>query len=503
MNRTRIAVFPVAASLIFFLSIESRAQLSLNVNADTGAVQLVNDPTFSLGPVSFEYYEIQSDTGSLNLGGWQSLTSQGYTGWTQLGASGDNLLGEANLSSFTELALGQSLSLGTAYKGFAGIPDLTFKFGALGGGLLDGPVFYTGGPPPGLPGDYNFDGIVSHADYSVLGDTYGSTGNLAADGNGDGTVGIVDYQLYRAHYGSVAAFSAFGDVPSGLPLVVVPTTTPQGNTQWTITVQGVPNSLAGHLNIVSSQSNFLSAAGGSSLQDDGTPPAGVPGLTPSGVVEEGVFFESRRAFAALGSTLGAPSPGQNREFVTLVTQGDEFTTLSLSGEFGYQGATYFVNESYSFGPGSSPSEPLLPDSTAPGEFIFQNAPSGAWVDPPLVDRFEYVMDSASLFTAILDFPPGFAAEFAVTAENTLLGEFGPGESVNFVQLLGHGVESFIVSNITPLADAADPSAFPIKLEYSTPTASFRMLAVPEPASLVLVLLCCGLFGVRGRRLTRL
>ena len=135
----------------------------------------------------------------------------------------------------------------------------------------------------------------------------------------------------------------------------------------------------------------------------------------------------------------------------------------------------------------------------PAQFIFEGVPSGAWVDPPLVDSFEYVMDSASLFTAILDFPPGFAAEFAVTAENTLLGEFGPGDSVNFVSLLGHGVESFIVSNITPLADAADPNAFPLKLEFNTASASFRMLAVPEPGTLVLSMIGWASFFVGRRR----
>jgi hypothetical protein len=40
-----------------------------------------------------------------------------------------------------------------------------------------------------------------------------------------------------------------------------------------------------------------------------------------------------------------------------------------------------------------------------------------------------------------------------------------------------------VSNITPLADAADPNAFPLQLEFDTPTASFRMLAVPEPGTI--------------------
>jgi hypothetical protein len=474
----------------------------LSVDRTTGGTQLVNTSDFSADPIAFDFYQIQSAAGALNPNSWFSLSNQGFSGWDEIGAASETIIAEANLTSSTTLSSGQSLSLGNAFSSFAGIEDLEFGYGLAGGSqLIAGAVQYVGEPfpPLALPGDYNLDGIVSHADYSVLGDSFGSVGFLPADGDGDGVVGLGDYQFYRAHFGEVALFSAAGDVSvqSEFPLAVVPTTTPEGNTQWTVTVEGVPNSLAGHLNFASSRSNFLSATGGASLLDDGSPPPGVPGRTASGAIAEGIFYETRQAFAALGSTLGASSPGPNRQFVTLVTEGDEFTTLAISGEFGYQGVTYSVNDSFSFGPGSSPSGPLLPDTIAPGEFIFEDVPSGTWVDPPLVDSFEYVMDSASLFTAILDFPPGFAAEFAVTAENTLLGEFGPGDSVNFVTLLGHGVESFVVSNITPLVDAEDSAAFPLKLAFNTSVASFRMLSVPEPGTMFLALM--GLSGVLARR----
>jgi hypothetical protein len=506
MNRPLCLSLLLAVVTAISIAEKSFAQLTLRVDSGTGAVQILNDTIFPAGPVTFNGYLIKSASGQLNPDGWFSLHDQGLSGWSHLGDASPNLLGELNSAGGTELAIGQSYSIGNVYNPFPGIQDLEFEMSVVGGTSFAVPVIYVGDtfPPIGIAGDYNMDGIVSHADYSVLGDAFGSS-NLVADGNLDGVVDLVDYEVYRANFGSTAAFGTAGSASSfesGSPLAVVPTTTPEGNTEWTITVEGVPDSLAGQLNIVSSQSNFLSATGGGSMLDNGTPPAGVPGRTPAGGIEEGVFFESRQAFAALGSTLGAPSPGQNREFITLVTEGDEFTTLSISGEFGYQGVTYFVNNSFSFGPGSTPDEPVLPNETAPGEFIFQNVPSGAWVDPPLVDAFEYVMDSASLFTAILDFPPGFAAEFAVTAENTLLGEFGPGDSVDFVGLLGHGVESFIVSNITPLADAADPNAFPLKLEYSTATASFRMLAVPEPGTIVLALLTSLTISSRRRRANR-
>src|SRR6202007_2157730 len=44
----------------------------------------------------------------------------------------------------------------------------------------------------GLPGDFNHDGIVDAADYTVWRDSLGQTGNVAADGNEDNVVDMAD-----------------------------------------------------------------------------------------------------------------------------------------------------------------------------------------------------------------------------------------------------------------------------------------------------------------------
>lgn len=63
------------------------------------------------------------------------------------------------------------------------------------------PVIYLGGE---LSGDYNADGLVDAADYSVYRDNLGSQQNLAADGNHNGVVDQADYLVWRNNYGAVA-----------------------------------------------------------------------------------------------------------------------------------------------------------------------------------------------------------------------------------------------------------------------------------------------------------
>ena len=69
---------------------------------------------------------------------------------------------------------------------------------------------------PRLPGDFNDDGSVDAADYTVWRDMHGQSGqDLAADGTGpleipDGTIDEFDYALWKSNYGQQLGSGAHG-----------------------------------------------------------------------------------------------------------------------------------------------------------------------------------------------------------------------------------------------------------------------------------------------------
>jgi hypothetical protein len=86
-------------------------------------------------------------------------------------------------------------------------PGLFEKFAGPGGGRLALAAEASFGMEdqfvtlltPAEPGDYNADGQVSAADYSVWRTDYGST-DLSADGNVDGKVDAADYVIWRKQF---------------------------------------------------------------------------------------------------------------------------------------------------------------------------------------------------------------------------------------------------------------------------------------------------------------
>jgi hypothetical protein len=116
---------------------------------------------------------------------------------------------------------------------------------------------------------------------------------------------------------------------------------------------------------------------------------------------------------------------------------------------------------------------------------FFNVATGQFFDPPLAGGYVYSMDDLSLFTKV-GFPLGLGDDFTITSsEGTVSGLTEGSEHV-----FSGGVSTFTLTGITPPVDPSNPAAFPLYLEFNTPTASFTMtpVLVPEPSALALVVI---------------
>src|SRR5262249_39656686 len=81
--------------------------------------------------------------------------------------------------------------------------------------------------PPTLVGDYNGDGKVDAADYTVWRDTFGSTTDLRANGDNSGaSSGVVDqadYLIWVQNYGAAQAAGLAASVPEPASIMLLTT----------------------------------------------------------------------------------------------------------------------------------------------------------------------------------------------------------------------------------------------------------------------------------------
>lgn len=161
--------------------------LELLVDPSTGQARIVNPTPFNL---QMDAYSIVSLAGSLNPSGWQSLDDAGQPGWDEATNSSSKHLSEMNLTgsrSITKEQQGAPIALGNLFGG--GAQDLQFTFHAAAGAA---------------PGDYNEDGIVNLADYTVWRDNVGApAGTLPNDSDG-GEIGSAQYLTWKANFGESA-----------------------------------------------------------------------------------------------------------------------------------------------------------------------------------------------------------------------------------------------------------------------------------------------------------
>lgn len=155
---------------------------------------------------------IPAANAGLNLGGGDSQSDTLRLVWeatkTETTGEWDFSLVAQNIDSSTEL--GQSTgtrneptTYDTATGLFAGVRGLNNNSNSTFN--IDRYSFELVTPGAGLLGDYNQDGTVDTADYTVWRDSLGQSGvELAADGDKSGTVDATDYQLWRNNFGATA-----------------------------------------------------------------------------------------------------------------------------------------------------------------------------------------------------------------------------------------------------------------------------------------------------------
>ena len=81
-------------------------------------------------------------------------------------------------------------------------------FGRIVGERIDMGALETQANP--LPGDYNYNGIVDTADYTIWQDTRGSAVDFRADGDGNGIIDEADYDVWRDNFGATLPIAGAG-----------------------------------------------------------------------------------------------------------------------------------------------------------------------------------------------------------------------------------------------------------------------------------------------------
>ncbi|MEM9914439.1 MAG: PEP-CTERM sorting domain-containing protein [Planctomycetota bacterium] len=123
--------------------------------------------------------------------GTQTVTDSGTIGFFFF----DGFSSFSSTPEGTQFAIVDNIVVEAAASGDA--PDMT-QF-LIDEGYIPEPAVVA------LLGDYNGNGEVDAADYTIWADNFNSTTNLAADGNNDGVVDAADYTIWADNFGNVAA----------------------------------------------------------------------------------------------------------------------------------------------------------------------------------------------------------------------------------------------------------------------------------------------------------
>lgn len=203
-----------------FRFLEGPEQFTLQVNTATGDLSIANVGGLAQS-LGISAYEIASAGGSLTTSGFDGLagtagfpavsSNNAGDGWELGGGSGSNLLAEAYLLGDSTVTTNADLTIGSGYDTSVDSRDLTFSYLLENGLRLTGAVEYI--VPPGVTGDYNDDGRVDAADYTVWRDNLGSDSSVLANNAIPGVIGQAHYTQWAGQYGAIAGGATAATIP--------------------------------------------------------------------------------------------------------------------------------------------------------------------------------------------------------------------------------------------------------------------------------------------------
>jgi hypothetical protein len=197
-------------------------RLDLLVDRDNGQIRIENntEEDMSIGG----YRIVSNGDASLDESGWNPIASQSISGFPAGDGSGngwevgtnsdDGELREYFLQGQSPLHSGEFISLGAAYNTGVDAADLRFEYVLNGDKLISAPVMYGTISVGAVAGDYNNDGTVNAADYTVWRDHLNQAYQLTNEGPGQtpGNVTIEDYTFWKTHFGEQAGGGALGNL---------------------------------------------------------------------------------------------------------------------------------------------------------------------------------------------------------------------------------------------------------------------------------------------------